>query len=592
VLAVGAIAWWVARPGGEGPALDARVHEPKHGEKASVATQFPSPVEAIARDRVEQPKEPAEAADAAHTPDESGLADASIERLGLLLHVVDAETLAELRDCEVGSSDRLDRVRGDSPLWIAAPSEGSTLGTLRVAVDRYATAELAVEWTGGGERTVELEPKAGLTVVVPDAAKAGGAQVRVRRAEPMEERLEAVLRQAQRNVAPGDDLEPWVAAHERALARLRRAAIGPDVDLDLAVALQLARGERTIDADADGRARFDELPAGRWIVDASAPPKSPPRAAAKVALTAGAEVTLELPLQPPPKLAQVRAAGLLRFDQGWLEHGMPELPKSFEVRAEAFPYVGPVGPDEAHVVALTAGDRREEFRFDAGQLPPGRVRARFGELHWSTSFDVPAAGSDSIEIVVPPPSRVAVRAFDASAPEVATPFQLAWESFDGAGDGTTYPFEGASRSDSGTPLDLVVPRGTLLLFTGCDRIDYFLNRSRHDVGRAIEQIAVELRAFAKVSVTLREGPAIVPCEHAWAYHLYLLDPRRQPFPIACWETSSASPSLTITFDGEGPATLHLEPSDGYAMVAPVAVELKRGETVKVELPITRARRGR
>ena len=602
MLALGVAAWWLASAGRERPALEPIAAGAARDEEAPEELALPTPVAAIAPERVE---EAPRSGDAPRTNDAPAATDPSKARRGFLLHVVDAKTGAELRDCVIRWQSKSDGeqsgfsadfpagapiARGDSPLRIEAPREGPQLDTLMVAVDRYATATFEVEWTGGGERTVALEPGASLTVVVPGAASEGTVQVQVRRADWMEERLDAVLRQTRRNVATGDELAPWLASHERALARLRRGAIGPEVDVDLAVALRLGRWERALQVDSEGRATFDDLPVGRWIVDASAPPDRPPRGAAEVVMTAGARVTIELPLHAPSKLPLVRATGIVRFDAGWLESGMPPLPTSFEVRPSAVSFIGPLAPGEEQLATLSAGDRREELRFDAGELPPGLVVARFGELFWSTRFDVPEAGSDSIVIVVPPPTRVAVRVFDASAPDVAIPFQVGWEAFDGAGSGAGYPYGDTRRSVDGSPVDLLVPRGALLLFAGTNTSDFFLNRSRHELTRASEEIAIELRAHAKLAVTLRDGQAIVPCDHDWSSRLYALDTRDQPLRILCWETNSGSPSLTITFDRDGPARLHLEPVDGYAMVAPVPFELKRGETVQVELPITRARR--
>jgi hypothetical protein len=122
---------------------------------------------------------------------------------------------------------------------------------------------------------------------------------------------------------------------------------------------------------------------------------------------------------------------------------------------------------------------------------------------------------------------------------------------------------------------------------GRDIDEVLLSRSRHEIARVSERIAVELRAPAKLAVTLRDGAAIIPCDYEWSSCLYALDTRGQPLPIVCWESSNVSPSITISFDGEGPARLHLVPVDGYSMVAPAAFELKRGETVAVDLPIRR-----
>ncbi len=525
----------------------------------------------------------------------SAASKASADWQPLVLRVRDATSGVELRDVAVnhrsdgsGPFARADRdatllTRGDSPLRLQPPGATARLGQLTVDAAGYEPAPLRIDWSSGGERSIVLQPAGALVVEVRDVPIGSHLAVRVYDRSRSLARLEKMLRRVDGStVVAGTH---WSERQRAAMSWLRRLggpALGLETPGDL---LQQILADGQLDLDGEGRARFEGLRGGDWLVAVFTTDR---RRRAWVAwgdafVQPGRESRVELSYEAPPEPPLVAVAGTLIVDSGWLEPGAPPLPREMEMRSTE-PSSITSGMGGRLSVALEATGTPGVLHFDAGEWPPGDAAVTLDVWQCELAFTVPEAGERELELRIAPPADVELQVGDL----VGAPYPGAWVLWRVIDD-SREPLDSAFpvlRSDAAGRVDFRAPAGAIELRVATEAPQLSLFRSSHVLVPGRNFLAATARRPAAVEVTLREGSACVPWE--WYFGFAAMGERG---PIAQVGLFSASgdhdPSMTLLLDGEGPAQLIALDVEGYLPSAPVPVELVRGATATVEVALRR-----
>lgn len=584
-LVAGVVAWWSSRP---------RLELPDRAATQAGATT--ATTTSTAADAALAAELPAQRAIEAPTPSEATESPVPIAYWKpLLLHVVDASDGRELRGAAVhhrsegsGPFARPDRdatllAQGDSPLPLAPPAATAQLATLSVTVAGYETEPLRIDWSRGGERCVALQPAGSLAVEVVGAPAGAKLAVRLFERRRAIERLERVLRMVDGSGFVAGTL--WSDRQRAALAWLR--GFGGNATL-------LHRPEELLpqmsadlqqEVDAEGRARFEGLREGDWLI-ALHTAESGVRAwvgLGDARVDRDREARAVVPYAEPTERPAVALAGRVIVDHGWLAPRSPPLPTTFGLRSIQPAVIGAaLGSDRE--IALFPDGEPGVLRFDAGEWRPGEVAATFQAWQFELAFEVPDFPDRDLELEIPPPADVTVQVRDLAG----APLARAWLRWRGIDDGRPPENPGfpVVQSDSAGRVAFRLPAGRLELDVACEASDLSLFRSHHVAAPGLNEIEVVARVAAAVDVTLLEGEAAIPWE--WHHRVEASGPRGPIAQVGMAHTSDlGGPASRLLLDGEGPAQLIAIDVEGYLPSEPVAVELVRGGVASVEIVLRR-----
>ncbi|MSP15201.1 MAG: hypothetical protein EXR73_01085 [Myxococcales bacterium] len=570
LLAVGlaAAAWWGVAGAGDSPQLAPPVVS---GAPASVGRSTATlPAIAPEAERHDDPVVRPRAGMESGEEDDFASGDAKsipIITQPVLLHVLDAETKAELRDVTVrrDPQDRSDEgvegllgefnearmephegrwrptppnprglpfwLHGDAPIHLAPDAPAARcIERLWVTAAGHELASLRVDWTSGGERFIELRPAGSVIVAITNATdsdEGGFPMLEIRGYEPVRqtERFDRGLADLTRQLKEHDRTPSSRAATvqliRRAMESLRSLREAGNASDDRAV-LGRALGPLLPDVRSDevegGKVRLDALAAGRWrfaVYDRAAS-GVPLVACADTWVEPGREARVELTCTSPPPIALVACAGTLVVASEWLAHGGYELPARINCRQSFRRGLGFITADWD--VDLVATGEKGVLRFDAGQAWPGELtlralRARGMPIGLPTQ-QVGAEGGDLVVEIAPP--------------VVSEPAKILKE---GAADGT----------------DADVP--------------------------------------AELTIVLRDRAAIVPFEPAYTV---VASGGAKPIEHVRAAPIDDSPAWRgFFFKYAGIASLVVYDVPGYLPSEPIDVELRPGATASVTIPLRR-----
>lgn len=533
-----------------------------------------------------------------------------------LLHVIDAETGAELRevtvlreaddsgaaidDCELATALGLEPLAsGAAPLQLLSPPVTPLeRDTILVRAAGYERATLDIDWTSGGERTIELRPAGGFDLDLEGAPAEMQFTVRLWSMEALEVEAKRLRRRIERLRSPSNAvaaLSPeWVARERRSL-ELLLAEVDPSLaSPEVAALLQAIPPQRRTLAASFNVCRIDALAAGRWAVALLSVPREamePPtlHAFSRFQIVAGERTALTLPWQPAVPQRQVAVRGRVRFDRGWLEPGHDPLPSRVRLSTLVPGSSSPGYPSEE--LPLQEGERPEERRFECSALPIGPAEAEFATWPYRLRFDVPEPRDDTsaveVELAIPAPMKLTVRTIASEGDSAIEPAQIQWCAAN-VPPGLHWPIA-SERSNDGAPLLLCLPAGEWRV----------LARQRHDADwpatfdRRVETsgqtLELLLHPEALLELEFRDGEAVVPIADSWIFGSQVVGAAIAEGIIGCLYDEHDS-TRTVAIDGNGPALLHLEEPPGYAPIAPIEVNLVRGATQSLRVALQRLAR--
>ncbi|MBL8840010.1 MAG: hypothetical protein JNL90_00595 [Planctomycetes bacterium] len=507
-------------------------------------------------------------------------------------------------DWSLTPTDGFERLAsGAAPLQLLPPPVTPLeRDTLLVRAAGYERAKLVIDWTGGGERTLELRPAGGLDLDLEGAPAEMQFRVRLHSIDAVAEEAKLLRQRIERAQRLGADMTtgPW----DRMVRRLRdQDRFVADVDpwkpsREVERTLYSITTHRSASAASFTLCRVDDLATGRWAVALYDLPQDRAKlptlhAYRRFDIVAGRRASLTLddaPLPPPSAPARVEFHGRVRFDRGWLAPGMGSLPDRVTFRALAPP------ADRLHPWGVTSrlddGATADEKLFGGVALPPGPAVATFGDWPYRVRFAVPEpleGGSEppEVELAIPPPMELTVRATrrDGDLAIVPADFDVIAASEPAALAGGS----GEKRSNDGAPLLLRLPAGHWRIRARSDEHASWPTTVDRHVDRSGESIDLALRESAFVELEYRDGEAIVPIESESLLRSHLRGAALGEGIVGSLGAVHES-TATLVIDGEGAALLHLEEPPGYAPIAPVEVELVRGATVRVSVALERLRR--
>ncbi len=364
----------------------------------------------------------------------------------LRLHVVDAGTRRELRGVMVVSSDDF-RIEGaanrvaarcampvavdvESPLALEARSNGSFVGwepTLYATAPGYAWGSIEVDYRRGGEATIALVRGEDLEVEVigefpplpppkPNVFSDGEWRAVLRLRRPIEEALpdlEAMVAAAMWSLASLTDVQTKAAFPDGQVPGVAKVRAGLEQYRN-EVMRHASRAVRPVEVEPErvGSTRIAGVVPGRRTVSLEyCNGWDPPQvlASAGVDVVAGAAARATLVIEPPREAARrVRLAGSVRFSPAWdgdfLHLGFAP------VAVTGTPVVDGFGLDLGDLQRV-AGELGH-FRFDAGEVLPGRYLVRSDAYRFQQVVDTGPDGTESAQIVIGDPADVVVHALD------------------------------------------------------------------------------------------------------------------------------------------------------------------------------------
>ncbi|MBL8840012.1 MAG: hypothetical protein JNL90_00605 [Planctomycetes bacterium] len=511
-------------------------------------------------------------------------------------HVVDRATGRELIDVEIAAGvlpepagaplaeprallDRDDLpllARGSSPLRVEPPAVPPA--RVRVAARGFEPCVRGIDWRGGGERTLALQPAGALEVQLLGAPPEGEFVASAVPLDALERSLAQELATAQRFARPG----PLSTDAHRALLERRRAraladspAASPVESLRRDGSPHAERLARRRALDAQRRALFEGLSPDRWHVVVRAADGSAV-AAGEATLQPGDRAVASLRYAAPVATEDAPLVGRVVLDPAWLAVDRAEWPTRMTIRYLAPEQRSRHGGADGVGARLTAIEPPGTFTFDAGRLPLDGALAWFPE--WSYAVALP-----SLEIAIPPPTEVEATIVDAAG-EPQPDLHVGWCGADRAEALSPWVERARATSDAAGRVRFRVPQGVLLIAASRFAPQLFRVGATFEAREPTLRLELRARESSGVTLTLRDAGGMVPWSDEW--HV-----EARPLRADCrWigeERSEMHFSNTLWFEGDGAVEIALTGLAGYAPIAPFPIELSSGAVGDVTVELRR-----
>lgn len=521
-------------------------------------------------------------------------------------HVVDRATGRELIDVEIAAGvlpeqagaplaeprallDRDDLpplARGASPLRVEPPA--APPARVRVAARGYEPCVRVIDWRGGGERTVALQPAGALEVQLLDAPHEGEFIAEAVPLDALDRSLAQELANLQRFARPG----PLATDAERARLERQRAAnraasssaSSSNSSDDLARAtMHSSRLHRRRELDAQRRTLFEGLPPDRWRVVVRAG-GGEVVASDFVTIEPGDRAVVLLRYVAPVATEDAPLVGRVVLDPAWLAVDRTEWPTRMTIRYLAPERRALHGGADGVDARLTAIEPPGTFTFDAGRLPLDGALAWFPE--WSYAVALP-----SLEIAIPPPTEVEATIVDAAG-EPQPDLHVGWSGADRAEALSPWVERARATSDAAGRVRFRVPQGVLLFAATRFAPQLFRVGTTFEAREPTLQIEWRARETCGVTLLLHDNGGMVPWSDEWRVEA-------RPLRAGCrWigeERSEMHFSNTLWFEGDGAVeiaaeiTLEIRFDErvGYAPIAPFTIELRSGQVADRTIELRR-----
>lgn len=450
-----------------------------------------------------------------------------------LLRVTDASSKLDLQNVELVRSDSaleaqhpglsfdekvIARARV-SPLEIdeLQDAEFGPRQRLFVGARGYAWQALELDLETGGERVAALTPGADLSLVVRGVDPSSGAVLRFRRAETRAPLLTLPL--------PRDDA-----------LELR----------DLPAQLL------SVSAEVGDGLTAEPPVLGQIDVD----------------LSVAKSVSAELILSKAPTTATAAVRGTLYAPRDWRLEAPTLL---FRARDSAL--AG--GAEQLVNCSRSDSDREgfEAFAFSVEAVPVGRCELVLFDPNYSVLLDVPPAGLEGVEFVLPQLAQVEFELLDSQTGERASDVRLAWQS-------VRPPGVTAGESEWATLLSdglhgIRAPAGEIKLMTLTNHYEPYEATVRVAPGDA--RRVISLARACTIQVRLSAGGTALSLPKTWSATPSAVEGKGEVL-----STRRSGKALNFVVSTPGTYEVRPDPIPGYRTPAPQRVDVQRGASAAIE----------
>lgn len=521
-------------------------------------------------------------------------------RGSFLLHVLDAESRAEMRNVAVHAGPGFSRagpllgqlpdesriVSGDSPLTLEAEPDQTWTSELVVVAPGRAATLLKVALRAGGETTVVLERGSTLSVEIAALPDGVNAELRLHHLDRLRKRLAPIVERQRARVEAGDAGPGVHPFHER-FATLER---GPDpaleLDLRFAGAVLSEHADHLIPVHANGRREFEHLAAGKWVVSLveRIDESGYCRGFVRVDVATGERAASAVSWIPRPDPRTARIRGTLRVGREWAT--IP-IDGRWIAILKGRGQDSSLGSDDwfGHTfkseLAKTADPSL--FAFDFGRLPPGRYVLLLPRFGVAVSRDVSA--DTAFDVVVPPPVEVEVTLQSFAGGRVVTDVEVEW--------GAPVDFRDFREVAHRVNPDLergcyrfFAPEGPIVVCTKAHGEPFATNAQVFRVGPDSRSFSMTVRPpRVDLDVILLDGDQPLP--QPWNADFKV----ERDGKSAGGLYSFPAQGTHVTFRLEGPGRYRISAGalEGYEPPAPIEVDVREGEKNVLRIPMVRRR---
>jgi len=513
------------------------------------------------------------------------------------LHVVDAETKAELAHVEIVTGIEWPRsdcahpgvveernvlVRdGVSPLPLPAPRSSHGFqreGIYWVRAEGHAWTRFRQETRSGGDRTFALAPEVDLDVRLEPNVFAPKAVIRVRGGLVAED----LLRERIAEFEAADDGDDSTAASS--LDELQKTIAEAAAKL-AATAMPLeavARGQPLLEAEpsAGGTTRLEGLPRGQYSVSLELGEwfRRPTRfGITTVDGTKGGHIAVTLAVEPPePKPEQVPLSGTLFIPPEW-----GRVDAKLYVKPESLPNVKFEDWIGIDLQQMKRDDKTPGlYAWTAGKVLPGEFELSLDEFGFERRVTVGADGDTAQRIEIAPPADVEVHLVDAVTGEPAEVDEMSWYLKDGSLNSNA---DVDAKDGKASDFRFRAPIGALTLFVWAE--PYELHEENVEVGAGHNEFTLKLDKTCGVRVILKSGGTAIP----WDDEAYRITLVRVDGKGGSRSSGGESAAHCVTVSSPGRYRVTFGKFPGFKPVAPREVTIGRGEMVDltIELEVER-----
>jgi hypothetical protein len=422
----------------------------------------------------------------------------------------------------------------------------------------YAWKNFSFAVREGGSQAVKLSRGGSLHVVLSGFDKRTPSVLRLRKAASDEVKKE----------------------HDVAIEEVMASDLPEDAKENLLASMRHRGWEHVPTADfplrKDGLVRAEALLPGTYLVSAEAGdwfenPLEMGRVEAGVAVDR--TTTVALHIEPLPVTALVPLKGTIRMPAVWEIDSFILTIKLLDTPVTEADQYQVLGSDE---FAKETVDDGQLYRFDAGEVQPGRYSIEIKPPRHATSVTVGSGSRDEVHLVVPPPGIVSVRVVDEETAQDAPVESIYW--LPKRPDASGGAFETVKRSEETGLFEFKAPVGRIAV--KIMSAAYRAKESRGnvlDVRPGVNRCTVEVTRTCGILITVKDGERVIPWDSDWDVFPRAVDPggTRGFLSFRC-----VKDSMRISVGAPGRYRFEFPEIDGYRPVDTQDVLVRRGEFVE------------
>lgn len=318
-------------------------------------------------------------------------------------------------------------------------------------------------------------------------------------------------------------------------------------------------------------ASVSDLAAGKYKIEVGVGRFAPQRtllATSNVILSKGAFVTIHLHLEDMPAATEFAPfSGILKIPAEWQTENLQMTRTALDEAAG----LGGQTPVTAHSLQKIT---RSSYSFDFGRVAPGKYGVKVKPPGTFVTVEIPRGGRTDLEIVIPPPATLLVRVLDEDTGEPVPDPRVTWSGM--VPDGVSaWEVMSATWNEEKNCYVLRAPVGPIEVTASVD--GYAIISKNVEMKAGTGNLTITTSRVSGVEFVFRDGTALVP-----------VDSNRVSLRGVSHdgeESYRSSGAIFVTKPGIYEAGFM--PVPGFVTPSVRNVDIKKGEIVKIEVPLVR-----